>query len=513
MRCCRCGDIEATGRRRVNIIRRYIELMLGRILLLVGMALLALSVDSSAEQPQIELEYVTTVDIQAHGYGIDVTNNHIFAVAGHPGTLYAINMIEPVNASVIDIFPDFADAKRIIVSEDRAYVEALSALLIFDISNPNNISLLGVHNPIGGGLYLQAVKDQYVLYTQSRLNGFAILDTRDPTNISTISFYDSIPNPKNEGGAYTRSIIIDNNYAILIEKNRRYSENHIWLFDISNPYLIKNEGNISIQNNYNPGGLSCNCLIVGSDVLKAIDISNPKIPNVLGESDFGSAYIMAVNNYYAFISTKGGDDGIKVVDIMDSSNMYEVFSLNNNYHVLTGIELINDHLIVSQRNNSNDSTHIYIYKIKDRRPSPDFTFLNNEIQLAQMAIGKHETLLVNATVVNRSPGPTPFAEAILTLDGNTVAARFKVPPLKANETWIISHELVGFQSGKHILNLSVHLECNYSELRIDNNQISATFTVVGFPHSTPSFSLSWTQLVFISLISTLLSRQGNHKCQ
>ena len=487
--------------------------MLGRILLLAGLVLLALSVDSSAELPQIEFEHVTTVDIPGEGYGMGVTDNHIFAVTGDPGALHAINMTEPVNASIIDSFSDIADVDRIIVSGDRVYVEALFSFLIFDISNPNNISLLGVYNPIGEYLYLQAVRDQYVLYTQRGLNGFAILDTRDPTNISTISFYDSIPNPKNERSGYSKSIIINNNYAILIERNRPRSENFIWLFNISNPYLIKIEGNISIQNNYNPGGLSCNCLIVGSDMLKAIDISNPNNPNVLGESDFGSAYIMAVNNYYAFISKREGNDGIKVVDIMDPSNMHEVFTLNNSYHVLTGIEFINDHLIISQRDNPNGSTHIYIYKIKDHRLSPDITFINNEIQLAQMAVDKHETLLVNATVVNRGPGPTTFAEAVLTLDGNTILARFKVPPLKANETWAISHELTGLKSGKHTLNLSVHLECNYSELRVDNNQISAIFTVVSFPHSTPSFSLSWVQLVLLSLISTLLGRQGNRKYQ
>ncbi|NOZ53074.1 MAG: hypothetical protein GXP08_08025 [Gammaproteobacteria bacterium] len=281
-----------------------------------------------------------TLHIPGHTNSIAVKNNRLYATGPATG-LRAFNLQKP--ETPVDQFPLQGQGKQIRLSANTAYVaDGTGGLIIFDISNPDNIKWLGSHNKFNSiqktvafGNHLVALDGQKRIATLniSRLSlpitgsfykpAAPILDIASYQHdiyLATGSSIERLMIPSkpqrqisnegvNQGGS--RRAFINNDIAYVADW---FSGLH--LYDISNPYFPQHLAN------YHTPGSSKGVIVkgkyayVGDDDhgLQIIDISKPREPKKVSELlSTGLAYTMKMKNNLLYLADHRG--GLHIIDV------------------------------------------------------------------------------------------------------------------------------------------------------------------------------------------------------
>ena len=262
------------------------------------------------------------------------------------------------------------DPLSMVVNGKYAYVfsYAESALSVFDISDPTNITEIGYirDDSVGGKAHLLSgvdtsssvyISGKYLYFGSNHEAGFSIFDISDPTNIIEIGYIqdDSL------GGRASylrnvRGVSIQGNYAYVISNY----EASLSIFDISDPTNITEVGYIRDDSQ---GGnasylefaegiyVSGNYAYVTSKTektLSAFDISNPRNITEVGyirdKSLGGTATLLSPSwitgaGDYVYLISK--DYSLTVVDISNPYKMQEIQCiLSGSFEDLNGAKSI-----------------------------------------------------------------------------------------------------------------------------------------------------------------------------
>jgi len=275
-----------------------------------------------------------------------------------------------------DIAPDFSCSSRVdslsgpftfVTSGNYLYAGKADSLLVYDISDPSNMSFMGgtLTGPLG--LRKMVVQGTYV-YTINTNGGnmsdLEIFDVSDPTAPALLGTVSS--------GPLARSLAVSGNYAYVVD----LILDELRVIDVSDPSApsIVSILTVGTANNLiNDIDVSGNYVyIVGPENLFAVDISNPASPFVVDVEQYGSGSSstdISISGNYAYIL-----DGnfLMVYDITTPTNLTEVadlllgvwFSADNmtiqgDYAYVVapdGISLDNDRLkLIDIRNPTNPS--------------------------------------------------------------------------------------------------------------------------------------------------------------
>ena len=123
---------------------------------------------------------VGTIPVNDWGYDIQIMGQHLF-VAGYWGGFQIFTLEDPVNPVEVGYYP-LGLALKITVSKELAYIYDNTNILIFDISNFTNPTLVSTYNP---GQYV-SVYHMYAqgdtLYYSNALSQINVLDVSNSNN-------------------------------------------------------------------------------------------------------------------------------------------------------------------------------------------------------------------------------------------------------------------------------------------------------------------------------------------
>ncbi len=209
--------------------------------------------------------YLPGLQRDVHGPYIELMNNYAYLLMDY---LYIIDVTNPSSPFEVGRYDSFhAHGFHLAVSGNYVYTQDLSSrFLIIDVSNPANPTLSG-SCAVTGWPYDLAVSGNYAF---SMLDGFmATIDISNPFSPLVLGYYDT------PGGAH--GITIRENIAFIAD--------------------------------YNAG-------------LTILDISNPSLPILLGNTPFEYSENVSVNGQYAYLAAgiEPYRNGIQIVNIANLSN-------------------------------------------------------------------------------------------------------------------------------------------------------------------------------------------------
>ena len=249
-------------------------------------------------------------------YGISVVGNYAYLANGSGDGLRIFVVSDPAKPVSIGQTNVTGDLTRVIVSNNRAYVDA-SGLKIYDVSDPANPSFLG--GGTNSDVFLHAVSGNHA-FLVSDYGGLRIYDVSNPTAPFSIG-YTNI-------GPYSYDVAIAGNYAYLAGSFSNVSMPMV-IYDISNPAqpalvgrLTNNNTfihSVAIAGNYLYAGVQSN-VTVG---LRIYDISNPTNPSPVGfvSTGLGPQQRMVVSSNYVFVAGAGM---VRVYDVSNPANPFQV---------------------------------------------------------------------------------------------------------------------------------------------------------------------------------------------
>lgn len=213
----------------------------------------------------------------------------------------------------------YGSSKDVFIRDTFAFVGTEAAMLIFDISDPLEPSLLGhihIHLAMVFDIY---VVDDYAYISQVFLNGskggIQIVDISDPTNPQEVGYY--------EWNDYLLGIYATSNYVYACAENNNQNENGLLILDVSDP---ANPSQVSFLDfGGGPFGYwTQEVVVVGNyayvasclNGLKIVDVSDPTAPSVVGTFQPGDVWNrdVSVVGDYAYL-TDGEADSLIIVDI------------------------------------------------------------------------------------------------------------------------------------------------------------------------------------------------------
>eukprot|EP01064_Diplonema_japonicum_P030548 TRINITY_DN521_c0_g1_i2.p1 TRINITY_DN521_c0_g1~~TRINITY_DN521_c0_g1_i2.p1 ORF type:complete len:862 (+),score=192.75 TRINITY_DN521_c0_g1_i2:113-2587(+) len=120
--------------------------------------------------------------------------------------------------------------RRVVVSENTAYIVAANDIEFFDVRTPSNPSVLGMYDPPGGDTADVAVSGNFA-YVSDEDNVLQVVDISDPTNLTVVSTY--------EGGGVTAVAVS----AVQVTGTTVYilgcSDFVLSVFDVSDPKKVQ----------------------------------------------------------------------------------------------------------------------------------------------------------------------------------------------------------------------------------------------------------------------------------
>jgi len=171
---------------------------------------------------------------------------------------------------------------------------------------------------VGGNSFLNfVISGNYAYVIRGTL--FLVYDISDPANLNLVgSTAANNPNPT--------SMAISDSYVYIVDEG----VDELWIFDISNPTTPALAGTLAIGPEPTGITVSGNYAYVtdrGSDDLKVIDVSNTANPSVVGSLAIGpDPTAITVSGNYAYVTDRGSDD-LKVIDVSNTANPSVVGSL------------------------------------------------------------------------------------------------------------------------------------------------------------------------------------------
>lgn len=240
---------------------------------------------------------------------VAIAGNYVYVIGNeYKARLWILSVADPAHPTVVNSLDFQADAKRVAVSGNRAYVTvAGKGLQILDISNPASPTLLGTASADGSFV---AVAGDYAYVLGSRLY---IVDVANPSSPVQVGVYTyTLP-----AGAPLYDLAVGGNHAY-IAKGNYYLE----IVNVSNPsqpspvltYTVKAFG-IALSGTY--------AYVADTNGLRVLDISNPSNPQELSfcHLPWGMGGAVALSGDYAYVANDNG--GLRIVRIANPSHPTE----------------------------------------------------------------------------------------------------------------------------------------------------------------------------------------------
>jgi hypothetical protein len=239
------------------------------------------------------------------------------------------------------IYNHWSSSDGIVIRDNYAYIATgLSGLQIMDISNPDNLVIVGYYDDNPNSISDVYVSGDYAYLTDpgnyglevETLGGLLIVDISDPRNPVGVGACEA-------GEDYSSiNVIADGDYAYLGETDRMMiGPGQLRIVDISDP---ENPEEVS---NFNTAGTIWDICVVGdyayaamsgdhqgSHGLLVFDVSDPTNPERVGYylPDWNGAESISVVGDYAYMSF---DDGLHIIDISDPTNPEDVGRLEGDW--------------------------------------------------------------------------------------------------------------------------------------------------------------------------------------
>jgi hypothetical protein len=240
------------------------------------------------------------------GHSCDVFISGDFAFVSDESFLVSVNVSNPTQPLLMDTFPTFGNTYCTIVRGGIAYVaDATGGFRIYNVTNPSDILPLGVVFPASGAYDLMVSGNYAYLASQS---GLIIVDIQNPFNPTIVGNY-------NVGGV-GQYIAIQNDLVAL-----SVNGNYVYLFNVSIP------SNPQLLYSYNTGANTCGMAFYGNYLylslfntgsLLCLDIQKPTNPIFISSISIGGQpNDVIIRGNIAFVAA--GSIGLVCINI---SNKY-----------------------------------------------------------------------------------------------------------------------------------------------------------------------------------------------
>ncbi|MDW8069364.1 MAG: hypothetical protein RML46_10650 [Anaerolineae bacterium] len=241
---------------------------------------------------------------------VAVAGNYVYVIGNeYRARLWILSIASPNRPTVVNSVDFQADAKRMAISGNRAYVTvAGKGLQILDISNPASPQFLGQF-PSGSGFV--AVSGNYAYVLSPRLYIVDVTNPLSPTQVGIYTY--TMP-----AGGPLSGIAVSGNYAYIAKGN-----DDLEIVNISDPSrpspvmtFTVNAFGLALSGNY--------AYVADTHALRVLDISNPSNPQVIGfcHLPWGIGGAVALAGDYAYVANDDG--GLRIVRVADPRNPTEV---------------------------------------------------------------------------------------------------------------------------------------------------------------------------------------------
>nr|NQU93548.1 T9SS type A sorting domain-containing protein [Bacteroidota bacterium] len=258
-------------------------------------------------------EYLSTTNVSGYAGGYFAENNFLYVVTNNAIRLYDVSFPSvPVLRSSYPCTP-----RGILVSDGYGYIADQSGLKIIDVSDPDNLTLVG-SIAISGACYDVAVIDDFAYVANNWYGGteggvYAI-DVNDPENPVQTNFYNSYFNAVT---GVSNSITCTNSEGYTI-------------FDVSTPGEL-----VYLQQTGLPGFLmdvavKDDFAYTGSNGIRVFDITDHSQPQQLAYME-SSARLIDISGDLAACVPESMSSGnrLNMLDISDPVNFYEIGHYDN----------------------------------------------------------------------------------------------------------------------------------------------------------------------------------------
>lgn len=261
------------------------------------------------------------------------------------GGLVVFDVSNPRNPTIIARYLIGDSATEISISGSMLYMASwVSGLYILDISNPASPTLLGRFNPPGlfrwyPPYYFKAGTGLYVLgttaYMSAGTGGLYIIDVSNPASPTLLGSYNAYPGSAE--GVYvlggTAYLTIRSLYPYYI--NAPESWTGLLVIDVSNPATPILLGSYSMPENAIKVQVSGTIAYVteqgkrsdGWNGLTIIDVSNSASPQLLGNFNMGTAQGIYISGKTAYVA--GGSGGLMIIDVSNPASPKLLGSYND----------------------------------------------------------------------------------------------------------------------------------------------------------------------------------------
>lgn len=258
------------------------------------------------------------VHFGTYAYSIAFYKN--YAVVGYAGLQFwdISNIENPIMVSAWDPEGGFIPFE-IVLKENIAYVPELHGFYIFDISNPENIKIIG-NNKEAPGFDLKIIENYAII--ASLFSGLIIIDLKDIENPKILSRvtgpYGNIDHRAEKVSIYKKSYAYVANY------------NSIWVINLLEPasFFYIDTGDISSQVEAKENYLFITQNSLGIEI---IDFSNPNKPIEISRYKTKSRFWDKLNDIYldGNLLYFGSWEFFGILDVTDPKNPIEISCIEN----------------------------------------------------------------------------------------------------------------------------------------------------------------------------------------
>jgi len=250
------------------------------------------------------LKDVGSLDTTGEAYASAWQDNHLLIANGSDNSLLVINVDEPEIPVLVTSISVGANARQVVVADNRAYVSLGSGLGI------QTVDVSAVTAPVNGprinldGFTSQTVINGNWAYAAIFNRGVGVVEITDPASPVVL--------PNADLAALVRALDVQGDYLYLA------ADNMLTVMSLATPATPDSVASVTVS-----GTASCVTVdgslayVGGAAGLDILDISLPTSPQFLSNLSFGggTAYNIAVQGDSLFVAN--GNNGLQIVDISD----------------------------------------------------------------------------------------------------------------------------------------------------------------------------------------------------
>jgi hypothetical protein len=296
-----------------------------------------------------------------NNYAGAVSDNEIVAIpTGSRISFYDVSTPElPVVLSYLTL--DQRNFYEVVADGDMFYAGTRSTFLnsggmaVIDASDSGNIQIIAQHTPFGADFppHVGMTVDGDLLFYAAGQTGLVTYDISDPATPVTINVLGSgMPWPPAVCNWPVRMAAGDGYvFTIMPDRQEWDTYNNLWVLDNSDPSdpIVVGEYDSPDYTTHVAGMGNFAFMGAEHDGVYAIDISDPLLPEVVGNISFSSFTFPARQLLLedGLLYTNGGAMALAVIDVSDPGSMDVVTEINTGMHRYTGLDKEGDLLALT----------------------------------------------------------------------------------------------------------------------------------------------------------------------